>query len=230
MDSSLYETIRTENIDRLRQIVSDDDLLLQMTPLRNTTLHVAVQFNKKLCVEEICDRCPSLVMQPNLKGDTPLHIAATLGSSDIVAILIHRAQICHQLDVERGGGSGGGAGGERSSTTTVQQLVRNTNKAKDTALHEAVRYHNRFFSKVVKLLTEADPAFEYSANSNGETPLYLAAKEGLYEFVVQILETCPSSAYGGPGRRTALHAAILSNNSGTRNACARGLVHIKMRP
>ncbi|RVW58908.1 hypothetical protein CK203_106118 [Vitis vinifera] len=64
-----------------------------------------------------------------------------------------------------------------------QAMMRMENKEKDTALHEAVRYHH---SKVVKLLIEADPQFIYGANSTGYTPLYMAA-EREYGDLVEII-------------------------------------------
>ncbi|OVA05330.1 Ankyrin repeat [Macleaya cordata] len=175
-----------------------------MTPLKNTTLHLAVQFGKLSCVEEICYRCPTLIWQANSKGDTPLHYAAKFGLFDIATFLIRRAEFYHHEDIENGGDYFEGL------LSPVQRLVRMKNKENDTALHEAVRNH-RF--DIVKLLTEADPVFIYLANNEGETPLYLAAEEGLYDCVVQILQTCPSSAYGGPHGRTAMHAAVSSDNS-----------------
>ncbi|KAI3847143.1 hypothetical protein MKW92_009467 [Papaver armeniacum] len=84
------------------------------------------------------------------------------------------------------------------------------NRKNDTALHDAVRNH-KFL--VGRLLIEADPLFEYFSNNAGETPLYLAAEEGLVDFVVQILQNCPSSAYNGPNGRTSLHIAVANGYS-----------------
>ena len=52
-------------------------------------------------------------------------------------------------------------------------MLRMTNEDKDTALHEAVRYHH---PEVVKLLIQEDPDFTYGANTEGNTPLYIAAE------------------------------------------------------
>ncbi|KAI3964747.1 hypothetical protein MKW92_009949, partial [Papaver armeniacum] len=56
---------------------------------------------------------------------------------------------------------------------------------KNTALHEAFRNHKFLLGR---LLIEADPLVEYFPNNAGETPLYLAAEAGLYDFVVAILK------------------------------------------
>ncbi|KAI3844088.1 hypothetical protein MKW92_015520 [Papaver armeniacum] len=87
-----------------------------------------------------------------------------------------------------------------------------TNKKKNTALHEAFRNHKFLLGR---LLIEADPLVEYFPNNAGETPLYLAAEAGLYDFVVAILKNCSSSSiHNGPNGRTALHiaVAVLRNN------------------
>ena len=43
-------------------------------------------------VEEILRMCPSLLWQANVKGETPLHVAARYGHAAIVEVLIERAK------------------------------------------------------------------------------------------------------------------------------------------
>ncbi|KAF5950892.1 hypothetical protein HYC85_012885 [Camellia sinensis] len=69
---------------------------------------------------------------------------------------------------------------------------------------------------LVKLLIEEDGEFKYEANSAGEAPLYIAAEKGCHAVVSKILKPFRAPAYGGPGG-TALHAAVISNNQGTRS-------------
>ncbi|KAI3846265.1 hypothetical protein MKW92_026198 [Papaver armeniacum] len=232
MKYSLYEAVRSGDIDLVKNMVADsgDDhdsylLLLQMkTHIESSLLHVAVQFNKEVCVEEICRRCPSLLLQQNLEGDTPLHIAARLGLSDVVRVLFNCArQMNEEDDVEKGVGlellgeetirfissvAEVNEGYSSSiSMTKLQQLVRLTNNKKDTALHEALR--NSSYGEVVKMLAEADPSFEYCANDAGETPLHLAVQYGEYFQVNFILNNLPTPTCSSPGGRTVLHNAIL---------------------
>ncbi|CAL5416887.1 unnamed protein product [Camellia sinensis] len=94
-----------------------------------------------------------------------------------------------------------------------------SNKAKDTALHEAVKNH---YPIAVQLLTQEDPEFCHPAN-NAETPLYLVVERGYVRLVFVILETCTIPAYGGPGGRIALHSAIIHNLEG----CTRKLLQWK---
>ncbi|XP_026398398.1 ankyrin repeat-containing protein At5g02620-like [Papaver somniferum] len=201
MDPRLYEAITSGNIYKLEGILAtrndvNEYITTQITATRkNSVLHVAAQFKRKMFIEEICKRCSQpelLIMQQNLNGDTVLHIAARLGLSDIVVALIHHMY----------------ANNSRQRIT-VQELLRMTNKQNDTALHEAVRNHKLL---VGRFLIEADPLVEYFPNNAGETPLYLAAEEGLYDFAVQILQ-CPSSAHNGPDGKKALHVAVAKGYS-----------------
>ncbi|KAL7220247.1 hypothetical protein ACSBR2_013165 [Camellia fascicularis] len=160
----------------------------------------------------------SLLCQTNVKGDTALHLAAREGQQDPVDALI---QCAKKLDAE-------GSVKLESDSTMTQKMLRTANEVGDTALHDDVRLHSHriklhrfkiFFVLVpkpnsIRLLTEEDPKYTYRANNAGETPLYIAAERRHEQVVSQILKTCRAPAYGGPGGRTALHAAVISNNEG----------------
>ena len=200
MDADLYKALYRGDISFLKGTYSEfAHLQPQLTPKRNTVLHIAAQFGQLACVEWILDfhSCSPLLQQPNLKGDTPLHLAAREGHRAVVEALLD-AKALH-LEIESGVG-------------TDKAMLRITNKEKDTALHEAVRYHH---SKVVKLLIEADPHFIYGANSTGYTPLYMAAEREYGDLVEIIIDTSPSSDHKGIEGRTALHAAVLCRHQGS---------------
>ncbi|KAK2647154.1 hypothetical protein Ddye_022349 [Dipteronia dyeriana] len=147
-------------------------------------------------VEDILDKCPSPLLQFNVNGETPLHVAAKYGHSDMVEVLINRAKSQHE-DLESGIGE------------AKRMLIGMTNNEGDTALHVAGRYKRL---DIVKILTREDPDFLYSSNKRGETPLYIAAAaKGSLGIVVEILETCTSPAYEGPDQMTALHAAAMNH-------------------
>ncbi|KAI3900197.1 hypothetical protein MKW92_026754 [Papaver armeniacum] len=221
MDYIWYKAIRSGNIHQLHQILSDDNSSLSQmkTHLNNNSLHVAVQFNQEVCVREICKRWPSLLLEQNFEGNTPLHIGARLALTDIVEVLLNCArqmiQQNEEEDVEKGLGkkllgkesTRNDATEEETehspslSVTKLQQLVRIVNKKKDTALHEALQDGYR----VANLLVAADPSYEYFANDAGETPLYLAARYG-QPHLVQMLS---GPSYNAPDGRTILHTTIL---------------------
>ncbi|KAI3868174.1 hypothetical protein MKW92_017007 [Papaver armeniacum] len=142
-----------------------------------------------------------MLMQQNMNGDTPLHVAARSGSKEIVSLFIDHARRDSQAiqnqeeDVEKG------------ILSKDLQLVRIANNKNNTALHEALQYQT--LSGIPQLITSADPGFEYYANDSGETPVFLAVAQGNPQLLEDILKICPSQSYGAPGGRTALHALAL---------------------
>ena len=143
--------------------------------------------------------CPLLLRQANVKGETPLHIAARYGHATIVDVLIkHARKRASQEDPENG------------VNYAVQKMLEMTNNEKDTALHEAVCGNHL---KVVERLIEKGKDFSYSQNDAGETPLYMAMEREFEKVAFHILETCTSPVHDGPLGRTASHAAVIVDNS-----------------
>ncbi|KAF9661600.1 hypothetical protein SADUNF_Sadunf19G0085700 [Salix dunnii] len=207
MDPVLYKAAAEGNIDPFEKNQNFLDLLL--TPDKNTILHVYLRIQRRerrstVFVDKILEMCPPLLLQANKKGETPLHLAAKYGHSNVVKVLIDRAK-APVPDSESG-------------VTAAKRMLRMTNREGDTALHEAAR---KARSHVVGILTKEDPDFSYSANVHGETPLYIAASVGFRRrpeqrnVIDKILKNCIAVDYGGPNGRTALHAAITAGNHET---------------
>ncbi|KAI7981311.1 Protein ACCELERATED CELL DEATH 6 [Camellia lanceoleosa] len=199
MDSELYNAAMKGDINILKQ--NEEPLNLQLTSNKNTVLHIAALFGQTECVKEILKMNSSLLCQTNVKADTALHLAAREGRQDSVDALIECAK---KLDAE-------GSVELESGSTMTKKMLRATNEDGDTALHDAVRLVPKPDSNLIRLLAE-DPEYTYMANNAGETPLYIAAERRHHQVVSQILKTCRAPAYGGPDGRTALHAAVISNN------------------
>ena len=165
-----------------------------LTPNRNTVLHIHLANlikRSQTFVKEILRICPELLMQPNVKGETPLHIAARYGDAAIVKALI---------EVESG------------VDKAVKKMLKMKNKENETAMHEAVRNNHL---EVVKLLVKNGKDISYSANAAGETPLYMAVERNYREMVFHILKNCTSLTHDGPrGGITTLHAAVIWNDDG----------------
>ncbi|GAY55558.1 hypothetical protein CUMW_165090 [Citrus unshiu] len=146
-------------------------------------------------IEEILEKCPSLLLQVNAKGETPLHVAAKFGHSDIVRFLVERAKLPQHENEELESGVG-----------AAWQMIRMANNEKNTALHEAACCEN---VDVVKILTKEDPDYPYSANNYGKTPLYMAAESSSSDMVLALLEKSTPVSHEGPNGKTALHAAAM---------------------
>ena len=104
--------------------------LLQVTTEKNTVLHVALQYKKFELAEKIVILSPRLVYEKNSKGKIPRHVAAMVGTSSLVRLLIDQAK---KLDIELGGG----------------QLLGMLNIYGDTTMHVVVQYRK---SEIVKVL------------------------------------------------------------------------------
>ncbi|MED6108879.1 hypothetical protein PIB30_028342 [Stylosanthes scabra] len=141
-------------------------------------------------VEQILDKCGSLALFQNSKGETPLHVAARYGHAAIAKLLLLRAKRVN-------------AGAERELSRA------RTRENDETAILLAVRYNH---IKAVEILLVADPEALNIANKAKETPLFLASERKYSEIVSKMLEYVDSPAYEGPKNRTALHAAVINED------------------
>ncbi|XP_058212020.1 protein ACCELERATED CELL DEATH 6-like [Rhododendron vialii] len=142
MNPSLYTSAMEGKVAVLGQ--HKDELDGELTPNHNTVLHVATQFGHLNYVKEVLEACPSLLHRRNIKGETPLHMAAREGHAEIVKAMIARAK---RLEEELESGLVG----------AVKEMLRATNIDGDTALHMAARYchlEGEKYLKVFKMLTK----------------------------------------------------------------------------
>ncbi|KAF8032337.1 hypothetical protein BT93_D1299 [Corymbia citriodora subsp. variegata] len=177
MHPEVYKAIKSGDHAYLMRIISgnEEDFFHQTTPKKNNILHVAAQY--KSC----------LLWQGNYKGDTPLHVAAKVGSNKMVQVFINEAKSPYQPDA-------------------CKELLRRQNSHKDTTLHYAVRGGH---SEVVELLIKEDPQLCDIINAADESPLYMAAHQRLPYIIELILNAySSSSSYKGPNGPTGLHAAV----------------------
>ncbi|KAJ9159273.1 hypothetical protein P3X46_024789 [Hevea brasiliensis] len=202
MDAEWYNAAAKGQIDKFKDYTKPLDLL--RTPNKNTVLHVYITAVKKEpeesieFVELVESKCPSLLAEPNIKGETPLHIAARFGRKNIVEFLIQSIKKAQNEDLERG-----------AEASTSDKMLKKTSTDEDTALHEAVRNNH---PQVVEILIRENPEFANIVNAAKESPLYLAAVRENNNIACKILEICPSPAYSGPNGKTALHEAVISRD------------------
>ncbi|XP_025797245.1 ankyrin repeat-containing protein At5g02620-like [Panicum hallii] len=194
MDPALYKAATLGEVASLRKLVDPEDpsALSSTTPQLNTALHLAALHGHAAFAGEVLVRNEELLVARNDDGDTPLHLAAKAGKLEAAELLVGRALAWPQ---------------DRKSPLIM------TNKAGNTALHEAVRNRR---SAVAEALLDADPSHGHDLNERMESPLHMAAREGLVHVVRKIFdftwveaEYVPSVAVSG----TALHQAVLGGHT-----------------
>lgn len=199
MDPGSYKAIQEGNLNAMREkkeLISTT----QLTPNKNTLLHVAAQFNNSgECASEILKTNESLLYEVNSDGETALHVAARNGMENVGKAMMEFAK---RLDRELE------AGGVDEK---LKRLLASKNIHGNTALHEAIS-NNR--PSMVNLMIQEDPEIANIANNAMETPLFLAVNKILFECTDYLMTNCRSPDYRGPEGKTALHAVALYNWKG----------------
>ncbi|KAL6342722.1 hypothetical protein AAG906_013128 [Vitis piasezkii] len=196
----------------------------QLTPKRNTILHIAAQFGQLDCVKLILQltSSSSLLGQSNLK-ETPtspcregrafntLHEAVRYHHPEVVKILIEEdPQFIYGPNIS--GGTPLYMAVERGHGDLVQIILDHTSTSPAysgilgrTALHSAVIRNDQ---EITTKLLEWKPSLIKEVDENGWSPLHCAAHFGYTTIVKQLLHKSPdkSVAYLGikRGKQTAL--------------------------
>ena len=170
--------------------VEGKDVLLKVTSIENTVLHIAVIYGKNDVAQQIIQKYPSLLYKTNKKGDTPLHIAASLGDLEMTKVLLECAE--GQRDIEAN-----------------TPLIKTLNREKDTALHVAVR---NGYDQIVDLLIAKDGGLTSLTNNAGESPLFMAVDGGFDKIADSILQI-PQCSYRGKKGMNVLHAAVIREDN-----------------
>ncbi|KAE8768385.1 protein ACCELERATED CELL DEATH 6 [Hordeum vulgare] len=182
---------------------SAPDLDTATTAGGNTLLHVAASGGHAALAALLLRRAPGLLAARNAALDTPLHLAARAGAHKSVALLIASSP----------------------STSSLRALTRATNNRGETALHDAVRGGHE---AAAHALAAADPGLAGLSGGAGETPIYMATAAGLLGMLRVLMKLYKNDddddedevpklcSCTGPGRRTALHAAVLTSNEMTQ--------------
>ncbi|XP_010416887.1 PREDICTED: protein ACCELERATED CELL DEATH 6-like [Camelina sativa] len=197
MDWILINAAAKGDIHLLNAAIFNQSQVEKRTPQNNNVLHIAAKHQRLAFAAAILKLFPSLLLTENNNGDTPLHVAASVGSFEVSKLLVNSANQVTS-DVESNG-----------VTDTRKQLLRSTNKQNDTALNVALK---KGHIDVAKFFVEEDTRFLCMANSNIVSPLYLAIERGLFDFADHILEVSHLVSCKGPKGMNALHAAVDSDS------------------
>ncbi|XP_057862500.2 ankyrin repeat-containing protein At5g02620 isoform X1 [Cryptomeria japonica] len=200
MDSRLYRAAVVGNIYTLNQLLRAKlNVLLEVTPLGNSALHIAVSRGNLRFIErllQVANRNSvagyEFLRAKNSDGNTAVHIAAFHGHDKLVEVLL---QIIER-DVEAG------------------DILSSVNWEGNTALHEAAKGGN---GRVVEILLrhDHDGGLVGALNDAGETALFTAA-EGGHSDIVEILLPFMTSHIGlkRSDGQTPLHSAVFNRHIG----------------
>ncbi|KAH0983450.1 hypothetical protein GBA52_010627 [Prunus armeniaca] len=211
----------------------DIQLLCELSPLKNTFLHIAVSFGHEILASEIVKLHKPLLLKKNFQGDTALHIAARDGNLDMVKYLCSGEG--EATDIENDMSSRNPGSGESNATDIENdrmRLLRMKNDEDNMALHEAlINGHKEVAAYLIVADPDHDHSVSFSANKEGKSPLYLAIRAG------DILTVeCISQRYQSPGNlavegKSPLHGAILDKNKALKSGGAQRAqpLHVLLR-
>ncbi|VAI78970.1 ankyrin repeat-containing protein At5g02620-like [Triticum dicoccoides] len=225
MDPALHAAAVKGSVASLRMLAAErPDILGSKTPQENTALHIAAELGHAGFAEEALGVDHKLLVTKNADGDTPLHLAARSGKVDMVELLITHARVlpseqpqhspaaAHRKHVDGHTGKPSPTSPGTGSTEALGPLLI-ANKAGDTPLHQAVQHG---WSAVALKLLDAEPSCGHALDAKKQSPLHIAAREGLADVVSKIVSHpwvrerfFPSDSVSG----TALHQAVLGGHS-----------------
>ncbi|KAJ4817029.1 Ankyrin repeat family protein [Rhynchospora pubera] len=199
MDRQLLKACTTGDLNLFKHLILRDpeDALFSVTPQGNNCLHIAAMLGHQQFAERVWATYPFLFSATNKDGETPLMAAIMAANAALAADMLSAALQLMQPDLEGG-------------TKPLNDMLLKFDERGDNALHHTLR--NGFEDLAVRLL-DIEPRLSEQANKIGESPMHMAARRG-YSSVVKKLLQIPSSVFYGPGKYSALHAAVDSGHTG----------------
>uniref|UniRef100_A0A6N2MST8 Uncharacterized protein n=1 Tax=Salix viminalis TaxID=40686 RepID=A0A6N2MST8_SALVM len=163
-------------------------------------------------LRQLLNENPRLLTKLTPQGNTPLHIAVQFGHKGVVVEIYKR---CGSLltRLNSSGDSPLHVAARCGHLSIVDFLVREVLSAESISAENGKTGKFDMLRQGNKLLLRVDPKLPCFENYAGESPLFLAAREGKKDILNQILISAPSSAHGGSEGQTALHAAVIERHS-----------------
>ncbi|VYS61794.1 unnamed protein product [Arabidopsis thaliana] len=166
----------------------------------DSILHLAATWGHLELVKNIVSECPCLLLEPNSKGQIPLHVAAHAGRSAVVEALVASVTFFSDRLAEEGK--------ERLNPYVLKD------KDGNTPLHLAIA---RLHMEIVARLVYANHDASFLGNNKGISSLYMAVESGYPYLVEKILQNTGNEDLEGKkfnldsklqGRKYLAHAAM----------------------
>uniref|UniRef100_A0A0A9I3L2 PGG domain-containing protein n=1 Tax=Arundo donax TaxID=35708 RepID=A0A0A9I3L2_ARUDO len=198
MDPRLYKAVTKGDVKSLRKlVVADVKILNSTTPQHNTALHLAALHGHTGVSREVLSVSEELLAARNADGDTPLHLAAKEGQQKVAEMFIRLARAWPE--------------DPNADEVLLKSPLVMTNYAGNTPLHEAVLYSR---TAVALRLLDDDPKRGHDLNDRNESPLDMAAREGLVQVVRKIVSVpWVQLQFIRSVSGTALHHAVLGGHT-----------------
>ncbi|XP_060672643.1 protein ACCELERATED CELL DEATH 6-like [Ziziphus jujuba] len=178
--TQFYRAVTTNDIDSFHRLSTNLDLEIslfeQQASREDTLLHIAASLGYHLLVEEILMKFPELVKFTNSAGNLPLHVAASSGHLATLEILLVHGEKVNLSD---------SCSTSTSTSSNNLPLIRVTNNEKETALHLALKNRHNV---IARMLFDKDPKVTHDVNSEGKSPLYMAAEARYMELFKAMME------------------------------------------
>ncbi|KAK3433959.1 hypothetical protein EUGRSUZ_D01234 [Eucalyptus grandis] len=211
MHHRLYEAAKSGDFDRLKIISEDEeDLFHRTTPKDNSILHVAAQYKQENFIQRLlrCPSGPSLLWQVNCKGDTPLHVAAKVGSYEwFESSLIWLSHCIGSLKKDELRHAKSYFESWWKILEKRPEVIREGDDMGWTPLHYVSCIGK---VKEVQLLLQHDTSVAYDLDKEGQSAFHIAAFQGHVDVIDELVKSCPDACdIINTEGQTALHAAAI---------------------
>lgn len=215
MHPRLLEACRAGNcglLDYLYDHLIGPDILKDKTPYGNTALHLAVMLGHDRFARKLWSREPLLLTSQNNDGETPLIAALMADNSSMARVLITAASSREQPDNDL----------ERAPPNRLCEMLEVVDLSGQNAVHHALRsMPNQDLALHIldKARDHQETVVHLSSqvSNYGELLMHIACRRG-YPDVVEELLTIPNSSDKGPKNTTAMHTAVVAQQTGN-NSC-----------